>query len=388
MLRSARIAGLGSRLALLALGLGLSWPSLANAAQDCPDLHPPAVLSATPDRGLESMFTAYGNSGRGWTGGDGTYSAALAGGREVWMFADTFMEPITPPTRPRGVEFVRNALVTQTKRRLSTLHGGTHMVPEALINPRAPHDWYWMGEGNVANGRLQVPLTQWEWSGAKSTLFPVAWVSNALASFPVNNLRAAPTIKRLPSATGIQWGAWVARDYPYTYMYGVEDLSSTKYMHIARVRGRSLTAHWSYYTGGDPAQSSSWSSHERRSIRVTDYVQNAFSVQRLHPRLYMLVSMDTSYPFSSDVVAYFSCTAVGPFLDKTPLYTAPESGADGTYHNRSVYTYAAHVHPELSSPTRLIVSYDVNSLRPRVGGPLWKHVSLYRPRFVDIDLGY
>ena len=87
-------------------------------------------------------------------------------------------------------------------------------------------------------------------------------------------------------------------------------------------------------------------------------------------------------------MAYFSTSPTGPFTNKTPLYTTPETGASGSYGNPNVITYNAHVHPELSTANRLVISYNVNSLDSTIGGDLYRDVSIYRPRFIDVTLRY
>ncbi len=364
--------------------VALAMPAAAAAQEVCPGTNAPSVLSVSPDTPLDEMFTNYGNSGRGWTGADSTFSTRLPDGTELWMFSDTFLEPITPPTRPEDALLVHNTFVRQRGPWLTTLYGGTRSAPDSLITPAANGDWFWLGDGHVSGSTLEVPVTQWHKTGTGE--FDFAWVGNALASFSTRDLYGPPATTPLPSSADIEWGSWVARNGPYTYIYGVEDLGANKYMHVARVRGTSLTGTWRYYAGGNPERDTSWSASEAQSARVMDYVANEYSVQRLNERLYMLTTMDTSVPFSAQMVAYFACTPAGPFVDETPLYTTPEAGPYGTYGNPNIYTYNAHVHPELSTAADLVVSYNVNSLDSTIGGDLYKDVSIYRPRFIDIKL--
>ena len=99
-------------------------------------------------------------------------------------------------------------------------------------------------------------------------------------------------------------------------------------------------------------------------------------------------TMDTTLAFSAELDAYFSCTPTGPFVAKTTLYSTPETGPYGSYGNPNVYTYNAHVHPELSTSRKLVVSYNVNSLDSSIGGDLYRDVTIYRPRFIDVYLTY
>src|SRR5207244_1521048 len=54
----------------------------------------PAHAATQSAADLQQMFTAYGNTGEGWTGADGTYSVPLPDGRTAWLFSDTFLGPV------------------------------------------------------------------------------------------------------------------------------------------------------------------------------------------------------------------------------------------------------------------------------------------------------
>jgi hypothetical protein len=371
-----------TRAAILAGAAVLAAAGTA-AAQPCPGTNAPTVASVTPNAGLNSMFTEYGNTGDGWTGGDSTYSTPLPDGRELWMFSDTFLGPITPPTRPTTAPIVNNTFVPQQGNSLSTIHGGTAEAPDHLIKPSTPSHWYWIGAGTVWGSKLELPVLEFRKTGPD--VWDLAWTANALATFKTNRLHEPPTITPLPSSAGISWSAWVEREGGTTYVYGVEDLGAHKYLHIAKVNG-SLRGEWRYYTGGDPKQPGAWSHEEADSIRVMDSVSNEHSVHKLRDGLYMLTTMDTSVPFSAELVAYFACSPTGPFVDRTTLYTAPETGPFGSYGDGDVYSYNAHAHPELSTPTNVVVSYNVNSLDATIGGDVYRDVSIYRPRFIDVRL--
>ena len=68
------------------------------------------------------------------------------------------------------------------------------------------------------------------------------------------------------------------------------------------------------------------------------------------------------------------------------MYVTPETGAAGSYRDADVYTYNAHAHPELSTPKRLVVSYNVNSIDNALDGDIFRDVIIYRPRFVGVKL--
>lgn len=380
-----RVARAAVLMGTVAAALGA--PGVASAVDVCPGMPAPTVVGTSTNTSLTNKFTTYGNSGAGWTGGDSTYSTRLPNGNDLWQFSDTFMEPITPPTRPASALMIHNSFVKQAGSTLTTITGGTASAPDSLVNPPTAGHWYWAGAGTVngAGTYVEQPIHEWQKTGP--SIWDIAWVANKLARYPVGNLSSA-TVTSLPSATGIQWASWVAHEGSYTYVYGVEDLGADKYMHIARVTGTSLTGTWKYYKGGDPALAASWSSTESDSIRVLDHVSNEYSVHKVKTGLYMLTTFDTTVAFDNHVVAYFSCSPTGPFVAQTALYTAPETGPLGSYADGDVYAYNAHVHPQLSTSTNIVFTYNVNSLDPTVGvpGDLYRDVSIYRPRFINLQL--
>ncbi len=354
----------------------------ASTAEVCPGVPLPQLQSATSDAKLNALFTNYGNDNSrsdDWTGADSTYSVRLPGGSQAWLFSDTFLGTVNadgsrPPVIEEGgtTPFINNSFVVQHGGRLTTVHGGTAANPTAIMPPPDSTHWYWAGSGIVSGGRLQQEFERfgsgtWDWS----------WKRNVLARFAPGRLDQPIDVQPLPSSANIEWGSWQLQGADgWTYLYGVEDLGLTKYMHVARVHGPSLLGPWQYLDA-----SGSWSSSEADSARVTDGVSNEYSVSRLGD-VYVLVTQDTTELFSSHVVAYFRCSPTGPWSNKTLLYTTPETGLSGSYGNANVFTYNPHAHPELGGPGRLVISYNVNSFD---NTDTYKDVSIYRPRFVDVQ---
>ena len=339
---------------------------------------PSPAPSAAPLTCLDTALAHYADSGAGWTGGDSTWSAPLPGSRELFAFSDTFLGPIAAPVRPPDAAFVHNSfLVRDAAGRWSTVVGGTPARPAALLAPADPTHWFWLGAATYLDGALQVPLTEWRPTGPGPLDF--AFVGSALARFDIRELRA-PAMTPLPRSRGIQWGQWVQPAGAWSYVYGVEADGDHKYLHVARVAGGDLRQRFSFWTGRG------WSPAEADSARVTDGIGGEFSVHRLRAGVYMLTTMLGGKGFSDRIVGRFGPAPTGPFGPATTLYVTPESGRAGSYHDADVYTYNAHVHPEYSTPTDLVVSYNVNSLDAAPGGDLYRNVSIYRPRFVEVAL--
>lgn len=354
-----------------ALGLGRGGsPAVAAESRTTT----PRVLGVAPDRALTALFNGYSDSGVGWTGADSTYSVRLPDGRIVWIFSDTFLGPVDADgSRPQDTPFINNSFVVQRGSRLTTVHGGTADAPEALVPPDAD-GWYWAGAGMVGAGTLNVTYHQFHRTG--TGIWDFAWLRSVVARFRLDTLRLID-ITPLPSAVpNLESASWLLSERGHTYVYRVEDLGSDKYLHVARVAGDDLRAPWRFWTG------SGWSADETASARVMAGVSNEYSVTRVGSG-YLLVTQDTTELLSPHVVAYAADSPTGPFTNRTAVYTTPETGADGSYHNGNVYTYNPHVHPELSRDGSLLVTYNANSFDNQ---DLYADVSIYRPRFVRVRL--
>jgi len=338
-----------------------------------------AVTGSKPLGCLDAALTDYGDSGAGWTGGDSTWSSPLPDGRELFAFSDSFLGPISPPGRPPDAAFVHNSLVVRDGAgRWSTVVGGTADRPAALVAPADPAHWFWLGAATYLDGVLQVPLTEWRPTGPGPLDF--AFVGSALARFDPRDLRVPSSVTPLPRSRGIAWGQWVQPAGGFSYVYGVEYDGDRKYLHVARVAGGDLRQQFWYWTGRG------WSASEADSSRVTDGISGEFSVHPVRAGAYLLITMGGGAAFSDRIVGRLAPSPVGPFGPATTLYVTPESGRAGSYHDPDVYTYNAHAHPEYSTPSTLVVSYNVNSIDAAPGGDVYRRVSLYRPRFVVVKL--
>lgn len=360
---------------VVAVGLVAAGPVSAEVDSDT---HP-TVVDARPLPCLNTAFADYGNSGDGWTGADSTWSAALSDGREVFAFSDTFVPPINPPGRPDEAGFINNSLVVRgTDGQLSTLRGGTEEDPTSLLEPQQPDHWYWLGAATALDGALQIPVGEWRPTG--SGPFDIEFAGSSVARFEEDDLENPASVTALPRARGIQWGQWIQPEGQWTYVYGVETAGADKHLHVARVAGGDLRQPLSFWNG------SGWSESEADSVRVISGVNSELSVHRLRDGRYMLVTMAGGDGFSDRMIGRFAAGPTGPFSPAETLYETPETGASGVYADPDVYTYNAHVHPEFSTPTKLVISYNVNSIDTAAGGDLYRDVSIYRPRFITVTL--
>ncbi|MFC7405827.1 DUF4185 domain-containing protein [Georgenia alba] len=377
------VALAGGVLAALLAPLATAAPAVAGPRPDpgreCTLTHATISATARPHAPLTDLFTTYADAGAGWTGADSTYSVPLRDGRLVWIFSDTFLGPVAEDgSRPEDTPFLNNSLLVQDWGHLRTVTGGTRQEPTSLVGPTDDADWHWFGAGlPTPSGDLQVGVLgfdrlgegQWDWE----------WSHNSLATIDTETWDVTD-LAPLPSEAGVQWASWYARTGPggTVYVYGVEDLGEEKYLHVAKVLGGDLTDPdtWRYWDG------TGWTRQETGSARVLPDVANEYSVTPYRDG-YLLITQDTSEPFSPAVEAYVACSPQGPFRHATTLFDMPEVGPEGSYGNPNVIGYNAHEHPELRSEDTLTVTYNVNSLQ---NTDLYDDVSIYRPRFVEVTL--
>ncbi len=338
-----------------------------------------AELSATARtaQDLTTLFTDYADSGVGWTGADSTYSVPLRDGSLAWIFSDTFLGPVEEDgSRPLSTPFLNNSIILQDGTGLATVTGGTTEDPQSIVGPTSDGDWHWFGAG-LTTRRDELRIGVLRFSRFGEGYWDWGWDSNAVVTLDTDTWEVTG-LDPLPSEAGVQWASWYERAGGMVYVYGVEDLGAVKYMHVAKVLGGDLTdlKRWRYWDGAG------WSREETDSTRVMPNVANEYSVTPYRDG-YLLVTQDTSVPFSAEIRAYTSCSRTGPFEGGTTIHQMPEVGAGGSYGTPDVIAYNAHEHPELRDGDTLLVTYNVNSID---SDDLYEDVTIYRPRFVEVEL--
>ncbi|WP_350347797.1 DUF4185 domain-containing protein [Agromyces sp. G08B096] len=359
-LASASAAALGA----IALA-GTAVPPAAWAQAVCAD------VSAAVDPVLTERFGTYGDTAGRWTGADSAYSVELPDGRIAWIYSDTFLGEVDASHgRPLDSPFIHNSIVVDDDGSLTTFTGGTEATPESLVKVAGAdegRDWYWFGDATVHGDELQVMLVEFVKTGGG--IWDFAFAGNGVATFDAETLELR-SVDDL-ATDGVNWGSAIYEhpDDGYTYVYGVEDLQSQKFAHLARVAGGDLAdGTWEYL--GDTG----WSTDHSTSKRILEGVSNEFSVQRYQGR-YTLVTGDATEPLSASIVMYRSESLEGPFTGKTELYRTPETGGN-------IFTYNAKAHPELGDGHTLLVTYNVNSFDTN---DLYVEVDHYRPRYIEVE---
>jgi hypothetical protein len=311
---------------------------------------------------LTAEFTSM--NGAGWTGGDAAWSARLPDGRDVWLFGDTMLGGVHLGRRDPQTSMVRNSLVVADRDGgMSTVVGGDDAHPQSLVPSNGADDWYWPGPPVASFSRLQVPMAHIVRTGPGGWDFTAEGTSLAVFSLPDLHLLS---VKPIGTPPGVNMASAAVTTPRFTYVYGTRrDGSMSKEAFVARVRGRDLSKRWSYWTG------SSWSSDAHAASPVVHGVSDQFSVVR-RGRGWLLL---TQLPCGRDVVAFSAGAPQGEWKAMGRVAQIPQIP--------HAITYNAVVHSEYSHGHELTLGYSVNG---ESMDWVYADASLYRPRFMTIDL--
>jgi Domain of unknown function (DUF5005) len=332
---------------------------------------PPAPIVVTPDLGLDALWDTYGDVSGQWNGGDGTASVTLPDGRTVWIFSDTFVGALGPNhQRNNHVHMIHNTIVVQRDGVLGpTYISGGSGAPTGLLE--TPSGFAWVANGTVEGGNLKILFNRYTKTGRGP--LDIRLDDTLLATLSLPDLKLTGT-QPVPVSGRIAWGQALLKDCAYTYVYGSEhDAEGSTYAHVARAPAGDLGGRWEFWDG------LGWSGQEEDSARLVRGVGTAFGVIWAANQ-YVLVTQDNTVPsaFSSSIVAFTAPSPTGPFGAGRELFKAPEAGTRG----KQIIVYDARVHPAISPPGKLVVSYNVNSLNPAENNA---DGTIYRPRFMDVN---
>lgn len=344
---------------------------VAEAAGSCSTT--PSAINVSPDTTLQNLFINYGNASIGWTGGDGTYSAALPDGRELWLFSDTFLGVVHNGKRNRArTPYLHNSFVVENAQGqiTQTLYTTTTKKPSAYIDTTSKNPikfGFWPGATVVSGQTLYVSLAEYTFGQSP---FSFKRIHNFVAEFNLPTLQLTGMVQ-LPDGP-INWAIWMLQDSGNLYVYG----SQGNFLYVAMVPGSNPLGPWSFYDG------SGWSSDASQAVPIANF-GNGGSVTVVNGT-YVLITMGDSSNSNQTMEASFSCSPTGPFVNDTAIFVAH----DGAQYPAKwgVRAHDAHAHPELSpDPNTLIVSYDVNGPGSRAAEST---ASVYRPRFLSVSFTF
>jgi len=318
-----------------------------------------------------------------WLGADVASSVDLGGGRTLWLFGDSWIDPTGSGSR-RGARMVSNSVAIQAGADPSTATiafswGRNADGSPAPFLPERGAESLWFGSGVRVGDRLVLFFAPTLRNGTGVFGFEhLGW-----AAVMVENPEAEPSSWRVrPLETpanplGVLLGfAGVRRLGEYVFAFGTENTVKSHPLYVARwpaeqVRsGNLLQPEW--WAGvrlgwvPDSSRSPRWPVFENGQSELTihyDSVSGRF------------LEVQSSGFGAADVAIRAAPALTGPWSAPRMIYRPPE------YYRPNVMIYAAKAHPELSGAD-LVLTYATNSFE--FGEVLTDSLSYY-PRFIRLE---
>ncbi|RZA00641.1 MAG: DUF4185 domain-containing protein [Sphingobacteriaceae bacterium] len=350
-------------------------------------------------------WTALFKRSSGWLGGDGIFAMPLNGldnikagpnAQTMFIFSDSIIGEIADGelTSP-GVDMVHNSVAylkgSEAKKEnlefvFAKKEDGSpdHMFEPKTTAETQKGDYYWLGDGFVnteLNNTMYIfawhmrntdKRDDWSFTDLSTNLIAIPAGSKP----PFKNSRQIITPLRLGKGDVFGAGIFVntkASGAPnpdgYVYVYGVRP---GKQLIVARVLPKNFEkfGEWRFWDGGG------WNADMQKVAVIANRVSNELSVTALTDGRYALVyQMDG---MSSKVALRVGSTPYSNFGTMQEVYDCKEG------QKKNIITYNAKVHPSLSSPGEIIISYNVNAFDFK--NEIKADPNLYRPRFLKLKI--
>jgi len=317
-----------------------------------------------------------------WLGADVASSVDLGGGRILWLFGDTWIDP-TGRGKRKGAVMVSNSVAIQTGTDPTTAAISFHWAraadgkPDAMFPDRGGES-LWFGNGVRVRDRLILFFSR----TLRNTGTGLGFESVGWTAVMVENPDADPsswrtrTLETPANPLGIMVGfAGVVTLGDYVVALGSENPVKSHPIYAARWpaeevrRGNLLHPEW---WAGEPlgwVQDSSstqrWPLFENGQSDLSIHVDQA--TQR-----FLVVHTQGFGP--ADVMMRAAPTLTGPWSAPKLVYRPPE------YYRPNVMIYAGKAHPELTG-SNLVLTYATNSFQ---FAELLTDTLVYYPRFVRL----
>ena len=363
-------------------------------------------------------WTALVTRNSGWFGGDGIFAVTRDGKESpgsshnsealIW-FSDTMLGDIIGDSLRPGYVMIHNSVaVLQPWGKDGSSNNGApdsaqikyywkmeNGKPASLFDPHTPAsqkgDYYWMGDGFVNQEKQNdLYIFGYQIKNISDTVaFGFKEVGNTLVIVPSGSQPPFSNYRQIDipfyagrdvDSTG-SFGAGifvntveagVSNPDGYVYIYGVR--GKLKSLMVARVKPADIEVFdkWTFWDGHG------WNSDPNKIVTVTDRLSNELGVMQLMDGRYALV-------FQADGLGRYvglrlGATPYGPFGRLINVYDVSKDLTE----SKNFFPYNAKVHPVLSSPDELVISYNINSFDFFKEIKKWPH--LYRPRFIKVKI--
>ena len=354
----------------------------------------------------ESQWSELFHRYTGWSGADGIYSIPLSGSesyseKTLFVFSDTFIGDVDSVTNQRipPTYMVNNtyAILDGNEPDNNNIQFyydlDNDSIPTSFFIPNTPEsepeDWYWLMDGISINETIYLYALRMDYDVPPFSVDGVALIKFQLDE--ENQLSAieqydTPLFYQYDNGDYVWYGqaimpltnsSEVLAPDDYIYFYGVYNSSSSnmKYMTVSRTQENTIEDYnsWEFWDGSE------WTLDISDAELLTQQISPEFSVTQIDLGNYIAIFQQGGVGRS---VAYRTANnPTGPFDLFNIIWDAPEYNEFD-----DVSAYNAKAHPHLSSPDRLLISYNVNT---NIGGDFWYHFErgdLYRPRFISIPV--
>lgn len=334
-------------------------------------------FEASPWREADQLF----HRDPHWVGGDGTTSVDLGGGRILWLFGDSWIDPSGRGTR-QGARMVSNSVAIQTGADPSTAAirfywGRAADGSPAAFVPNRADERHWFGNGVRVGDRLVLFLLR-----VRNTAGGLGFESVGWAAWMVENPDREPSEwKMRPLATpanplGVLVGcAAVLQLDGQVYAFGSEDPVKSHPIYAVRWpadqvrRGRLSMPEW--WAG----ERLGWRPDSSRATRQPLF-ENGQSGLSIHAdtATARFLAVQTQGFGPADVMLRAAPRLTGPWSGPQLVYRPPE------YYRPNGMIYSAKAHPELTGAD-LVLTYDTNTFK---FAEQLSDSSIYYPRFVRL----
>ena len=317
-----------------------------------------------------------------WVGADGASSVDLGGGRTLWLFGDSWIDPSGKHTR-QGARMISNSVAIQTgtdpaNSSIAFYWGSATDGSPAPFFPDRGGERLWLGNGVRLDNRLVLFFNR-----IRSTNTGLGFESVGWTAVIVDNPDAEPSAWRLvPLETptnplGVIVGyAAVLQLGEYVYALGSEDPVKSHPVYVVRWpaaevrRGNLFQPEWwaGERLGWVPDSSSAprWPVFENGQSDLTVHFDK--TTQRF-------VEVQTVGFGPAYVAMRAAPELTGPWTAPRMVYRPPE------YDRPNVMIYSAKAHPQLTGGD-VVVTYATNTFR------FAEHLTdslIYYPRFVRLS---
>lgn len=394
-------------IAAFALCISCTNHSLNETKQEANYAHAEDSLHFTVEEAPE--WTALFKRQSGWFGGDGIFAVtrdgkenpgSAANSETVIWFSDTMLGEIEGDSLQPGFGMINNSVAVLKDGIPDATHihflwkkkegkNASVFVPQTPATQKG--DYYWLGDGFVnqeKNNDLYIFGYRIRNTDAGGS-FGFKEVGNTLiitpggSEAPFENYRQIDIpffLGKETDSTG-SFGAGVFVNTKeagavdpdgYVYIYGVR--GKNKQVMVARVKPADIESfdQWRFWDG------SQWNTNAFTMAAVADRASNELGVMRLTDGRYALVFQTDG--IGRDVGLRLGKSPVGPFGPIIKLWDTSKD-LEG---NKNLFPYNAKVHPVLSKPDEMLISYNINSFDFK--NDILRSPNLYRPRFIRVKV--